>query len=79
MLVTIIYKYIAGPFCVSDCTEMPNGKYQSCDGCNFFVECKDKKKNVTRCEDNQTWNPQKQMCDRFTEGEHVRKCLDNGQ
>ena len=49
----INYFKIADTSCVMNCTDIDDGIYQSCHGCNFYVECKkDEAKPVKHC--NQT-------------------------
>ena len=50
--------------CVSDCTDKPNGDYQSCEGCNVYVTCSNGILHPNRpCPANLVWDDNLKRCE----------------
>ncbi|KAI0207365.1 hypothetical protein LSAT2_007983 [Lamellibrachia satsuma] len=53
-----------GHNCVSDCTGVDNGDYQSCIGCHVFVTCTNGRKKDNRpCPANLVWDDNVKRCE----------------
>eukprot|EP01084_Bolivina_argentea_P254974 428759_1 len=52
--------------CVSDCINVPNGDYQSCDCCDSYINCNNGELNMVACwkiDDGLVWDDNKKICD----------------
>ena len=47
---------------MSNCSGIPNGHYQSCDGCNHFVACHDNILQIQSCADTLLWDNTAKSC-----------------
>ena len=51
--------------CVSSCTRMPDGDYQSCNGCNVYLTCSNETSYDDRpCLDGLVWDNNLKTCER---------------
>ena len=48
--------------CRTNCTDVDDGDYQSCESCVEYISCSGGQPTVTHCNNNQTWDDNQKRC-----------------
>ncbi|XP_067677848.1 proprotein convertase subtilisin/kexin type 5-like [Haliotis asinina] len=52
--------------CITNCTALPDGNYQSCEGCSLYASCRQRRICISKCSPGTFWDDSLKRCEKHS-------------